>query len=271
MISKNREKITTAKNLKSAKPPCLKISKIGVVSRDYSVKYPNGYRDFSYGLTNVLKMLDQKKCDAVLFSLYSIDTRRPYSPLSSLKKLNNINAVFLEKFQDGKHREAEFYVIYHRKSSGWDKYELWQQFGTLTDTTTKEIEGFVKNEMPNRNLGNCCVLLCGETNGVKYSQIDKSVKDSFGLRSAISEEAKIVLNPIHDRMTRFEMALKRKFLSENGRWVISVWNKGRRDRNGKVKDGKAPAWTVFCNGKQIEINKIDNEYGWEIGILDIAK
>jgi hypothetical protein len=271
VIKKYSEFARESRSLKTTKTPRLKISKLGVVSRDYSVKYPNGYRDFSYGMTNVLKMLDQKKCDAVLFSLYGIDARRSYSPLSSLKKINNIKAVFLEKFKDGKDRDIENYVVYHRKSKRWDKYELEQLFGSLTEISAKKLVEFVQNEMPKRNLGNCCVLLCGETNGVKYSKNEKRVKDSFGLRAAISNEAKIVLNPIHDRMTRPEMPLKRRFLSANDRWVVSVWNKGRKDKSGKVKDGKGPAWMIFHNGKKIEINRIANEYGWDIGILDIDK
>jgi hypothetical protein len=66
------------------------------------------------------------------------------------------------------------------------------------------------------------------------------------------------------------MSLKRAYLSKKGRWVISVWNKGRRDRNGKVKDGRHPAWTVYHNGLPKEIKPIPNQLGIEIGILDLA-
>jgi hypothetical protein len=72
-------------------------------------------------------------------------------------------------------------------------------------------------------------------------------------------------------MTRFEMKLKRQFLSEKGRWVISVWNKGKEDKNARVKDGSGPAWTVFHNGVSNDVDLLPNALGIEIGILDVEK
>lgn len=43
---------------------------------------------------------------------------------------------------------------------------------------------------------------------------------------------KIILNPVHDKMTRFEMKLKRRFLPKNNRLVISVWNKEKFQLSG---------------------------------------
>lgn len=48
-----------------------------------------------------------------------------------------------------------------------------------------------------------------------------------------------------------------------------MWNKGKQDKNGKTKDGNGPAWTVFHNGNEIDVPKIQNEYGVEIGVLNI--
>ena len=58
-------------------------------------------------------------------------------------------------------------------------------------------------------------------------------------------------------------------MSEYQRRLISVWNKGKQDKNGKVKDGNNPAWTVFHNGKEIIVPRIQNAFGVEIGVLDI--
>ena len=253
--------------------PSPNISKIGIVSRDYSRKYNNGYRDFSQAMPGVLTFLDEKGCDAILFSLYSIvivprDSFRVVDVLNQLA-LINIKAVFLEEFKDGKKRKACRFVVYHLTDKGWEEYGFYQKFGTIAGKRQEEISGFVKNEIPKRILGNCCVLLCGETNGVKYSPKDKIVKDTFGLKAAIPHESRIVLNPVHDRMTRFEMKLKRKFLSEHGRWVVSVWNKGKKDRNGNIRDGQGPAWTVFHNEEEKKVGLIPNVLAVEIGILDL--
>ena len=273
MMTKSGGGTRQPKNGISGSVPSLNISKTGIISRDYRCKYENGYRDFSHAMPKVLKFLDEQGCDAVLFSLFSIISRDSFRVLVVLKQLGlkSIKAVFLEEFQDGETRKADRFIVYHLIDQGWDDYGFCQKFGTITGMRQEEISDFVKEEMRKRIFGNCCVLLCGETNGVKYSPKDKQIKDTFGLRAAIPHESRIVLNPIHDRMTRFEMKLKRQFLSENGRWVISVWNKGKEDNNGKVRDGFNPAWTAFHNGKEKKVDLIQNQLGVEIGILDFKK
>ena len=264
----------------NAKQPHFNIHKIGIVARNY-----NTINDFSNLLPQILKELDNEGCDAALFSLYTIVPRDDLR--DAFKELKNIKAVFLEKFRFGVSGQkieghfmdssptAEGYFVYYHTSSGWQKYHFYQEFGSRRrDRHGKktDVGKFIKQEFPKRFLGNCCILLCGETNGVTYSQSKKKVDDKFKLRKAIPENVKIILNPIHDRMTRHEMPKKRNFLSANNRWVISVWNKGKRDKNGKVKNETGPAWDIYHNGKQypkpIDILQRD---GVEIGILDIGK
>ena len=257
-----------------AQPPNLHISKLGIVSRDYGHEYENGYRDFSKSLPGVLKLLDGQGCDAAIFSLFSVVPRRSFGLRGCFRNLRNIKAVLLEEFHDGKERCACRFVVWHKTNSVWQEYEFEQVFGTLTGMKENEIHDFVENEMPKRVMGNCCVLLCGESNGVKYSPKDRKVHDPYGLASAIlKKNVEIVLNPIHDRMTRFEMRLKRRFLSRKNRWVVSVWNKGKTLKDGKVRDGKGPAWTVFRNGnkREVEVPLIPNKLEVEIGILDVRK
>ncbi len=270
-MTKNRGTTVQPVNGKGGSKPRLQIGKIGIVTRDYRVKYPNGYRDFSHSFLQALNLLDNEECDTVLFSLFSIVPRKGYDCRTALSGLRNIKAVLVEEFQDGELREAGRYVIFYRTSSGWNEYKFYQVFGTVTGMPKTKIDNFIKNEVPKRVMGNCCVLLCGETNGVKYSKDDKKVYDTFGLRKAIPSDVNIILNPIHDRMTRFEMKLKRKFLSERRRWVISVWNKGKQDKNGKTRDGNGPAWTVFHDEKEIDVPRILNKFGVEIGTLNIRR
>lgn len=249
--------------------PDLNIRKVGIVTRDYQKKFSNGYRDFSHILSQILRQLDDEGCDAVLFSLFGIIPRKGFDCRKAFSDLKNIKAICLEEFQDGKSREAGRYVVYYLTTSGWKEYEFHQVFGTVTDMRREEINDFVTNEFPKRLMGNCCILLCGETNGVKYSKGDKKIHDTYGLRKAIPTSVNVILNPIHDRMTRFEMKLKRQFLSRNERWVISVWNKGKQDKNGKIKDGKRPAWTVFYNGNEIDVPRIQNTFCVEIGVVNV--
>lgn len=270
---KNRRSFEQPLFAKAESKPFLKVSKIGIVTRDYRTKFSNGYRDFSYTFENILLCLDQQSCDTVLFSLFSIIPRKGYDPRRAFNDLKNIKVILLEEFQDGKTRKAGRYVIYYRTASDWKEYEFCQVFGTVTGMPRKEIYDFVENEVPKRIMGNCCVLLCGETNGVKYSKKDKKINDTFGLRKAIPPNVAVILNPIHDRMTRFEMKLKRQYLSKNKRWVVSVWNKGKSDKNGKIKDGKKSAWTIYYDGKEKEVKPIacyiSNQVNIEIGVLNL--
>ena len=271
-MTKNTGVIQQSKNITTGFIPSLIISKIGIISRDYSHNYGNEHRDFSYSMPNVLKLLDNEKCDTALFSLFSIDRRNKFSVLNVLKKceLEHIKTVLLEEFKDGTPRlGVDFgFVVFYLTAQGWKEYRLEQKFGTLKDMKKGEINDFVTKEMPKRFLGNCCVLLCGEINGVKYSMEDKQVNDEFGLRKSIPNKVKIILNPTHDRMIRHEMPCKKKFLSENGPWVISVWNKGKVYKDGKVRKEPNPAWSVFYDGKEKAVDLIQNEFGVEIGIFD---
>jgi len=263
---------TSATRKVPVKRPNLEVVKLGIVSRDYRKQFPNGHRDFSFALGRVLKLLDNEACDAALFSLFSIIPRQGFSVLRALKPLKRLKAVFLEEFtDDGARREPTRFVMYYRSGRTWREYEIKQKFGSLQKCKPACVEKFVASEMPRRMLGNSCILLCGETNGVKYSPADRAVDDVFGLRKSIPNEVNVVLNPVHDRMTRFEMPLKRKYLSESNRWVISVWNKGKEDGSGKTRDGRCPAWTVFHNGTEVSVDQIENSFNLEVGILDFQE
>lgn len=103
---------------------------------------------------------------------------------------------------------------YFKEKNEWKEYRLTQQFGTLNCTKNKDLVIFIKEVKEQRLFGNCTILLCGESNIVKYSKDTKEVNEKFGLLSILPPQIEVVLNPVHDRMTRFEMELKRKFLSK---------------------------------------------------------
>ena len=67
------------------------------------------------------------------------------------------------------------------------------------------------------------------------------------------------------------MPLKRRFLSQKGRWIVSVWNKGKRDDRGRTIDGGGAAWQISRNGQDNIILALDNSLGVEIAVLDLSK
>jgi hypothetical protein len=114
-------------------------------------------------------------------------------------------------------------------------------------------------------------MICGETNGVPYDQEEKKVKDGFGLRRAVPDEVNVIVNPVHDWMSRFEMKLKREFLSRENRWVVSVWNRGKRDRGGRRRDALGHPWTVYHDGQCVTVEALavpETLENIEIGIVD---
>lgn len=252
----------------TAPKPDLDARRIGIVSRDYRVRYPNGRRDFTHAMPETLRLLDSMGCDTALFSLFSVPAG--YDPAAALRPLENLRTVLIEEFMDGTTRKEVKYCVYYRSSQGWQAYSFCQKFASAGKAGVKTVNEFVASEVPRRVMGKVGVLLCGESNGVRYSKADKGIHDSHGMRAAISQGVEVILNPIHDRMTRFEMPLKRKFLSEQGRWVISVWNKGKETASGKTRDGQGPAWTVFHDGVAVEVPRIPNELGVEIGVLHVS-
>ena len=282
MMTKPSKVTNKRPDAQPSEKPKLTVARIGIVSRNYAHPYKNGFRDFSYPLPRVLELLDNMRCDTVLFSSFSIIRPSSFRPTRHMRHLRYIKSVVYEEFTGwqftkGKWKKASTNaktqsIVLHRKGSGWNEHGFCQWFGSLNPPTKEKhqlISDFVSEELLKRILGNCCLLLCGETNGVKYSSADGRVQDKFHLRKAVPKSVGVILNPVHDRMTRFEMNLKRRFLSEHGRWVISVWNKGRKDRNGKVKDGAHPAWKIFRNGQEVLIDPIENDLGVEMGIVDI--
>lgn len=249
------------------------VNKIGLVTRDYNITFPNGYRDFSHVLPGVLQLLDEAGCDLVLFSLYSLIPRPGYDPRAAFTGLKHIKLICIEQFRDGKRgRKAGKIVIYHKAESGWQPYRVRQLFSRINrKAARKAVERLVTEDLPRRILGNCALIICGESNGVKYDRQAKAVRDVYGLRAAIPPEVEVILNPIHDRMSRFEMKLKRRFLSEGGRQVLSLWNKGKQDQYGRTRDGTKAAWTVFYNGELKFTPRLENGFGVEIGVVNITR
>lgn len=251
----------------------IEVRRVGLISRDYNTRYPNGYRDFSHVMPEVLKLLDEEGCDTALFALYSVvpkwENPRPLTP----GDFTHLRLIGLEEFKDGPNgRKAGDYVVYYRATDNcWYEYRFKQAFGRVSwQSQADMVRNFARQELPGRVLGNACFLVCGETNGVKYDKAgSKEIVDVCGLRVAIPERVKVILNPVHDRMSRFEMVEKRKFLSEGGRTLISVWNKGRVDCNGRTKDGLGPAWTVFKDGVPSTADRLQNDLGVDIGIVNI--
>lgn len=250
----------------------LHIKKVGLISRDY-----NKVHDFKNSLPDIIKLLDSKGCDALVFALYSIDAKHGYDIIPLLESCKTLRMVVLEFFsspiEHSDERSVKSCLVYICENGTWHTYPLEQKFSNVDWKNTEEVLSLVEEIPQKRLFGNTCVLICGEVNGVKYNKSTQRINDICGLRKAIPQDTFLVLAPGHDRMTRHEMASKKRFFSLGNRWCISVWNKGRKNIHGKTADGTSPAWTVFYNGIKLSGSIVleENSHGLEIGIVDTEK
>jgi hypothetical protein len=264
----------TGLNSTTEPTPRLTVRKIGIASRDYNHKYSNGFRDFSATFSRVLRVLDDNRCDTVLFSPFSIIPRKSFDPYRSLRGLQHVKSVLYEEFIDGQKRRILRSVVFHRQNNIWRKYELpsggFPKLRGSWQAKKRTVYRFTREVLPGRILGNCAVIICGESNAVPYHQNTGRVGDDFGLRRSLLKDVTVILNPVHDWMSRHEMEKKRSYLSENNRWVISVWNKGKRDKNDKPRDAKGAPWTVFHNGREMAVEPLLDQKGVDIGIRRVS-
>ncbi len=122
--------------------------------------------------------------------------------------------------------------------------------------TSKSPEGkdFV-DFLPNRTVDGGAVLICGETNIIKLKRKpEPGFSDPYGALPVLSSMGPVILNPIHDYMTRYEMRKKRQHYSRGGKWVLSVWNKGKRKGETRLP------WTAYHDGvdETANIRKLEN-------------
>ncbi len=250
----------------SAEQPATRIKKLALIAHDYNVPDCRGFYDYSEHFARINKVCDDQGCDTILYALYTWDSASPVArtQASVFEGLKHVQRIVLEVGQP---------------PNSFDHVEVWvrgnqqpimarQRFATSTASPTDK-QRFV-DELASRQVGDALLVLCGESNIVKLKRASKTFEDWFGFCDRLEElKIGVVLNPIHDYMTRYEMRKKRQFYSRNERTVVSVWNKGRG------KESWLP-WTVFHDGEERtdRVQELESPFGERpdirIGVLDIA-
>lgn len=237
--------------------------RVALVSRDYNLPDSRGEYDFSEYLSQINAVCDKQGCDTILFSLYTLSKSRQLNVSEMLSNLKNVKHVVVE---------------YYEEPDYFDRVEVWQK-GQPTPIIARQRfaqstaswigkKAFI-DDWNDRQFGNNLLVICGESNIVSLRRASGEFVDPFGFANLLDKRnVRVVFNPIHDYMRRYEMREKRRHLSQGGRTVISVWNRG------KGKEAWLP-WTVFHNG--IEMTDLVREIPTQIperpdiriGIFDI--
>jgi hypothetical protein len=225
-----------------------------------------GLFDYSEHFTRINKLCDEQGCDTILYALYTWDSTSPIARThdSIFERLEHVRRVVLEV---GKPPDS------------FDHVEVWvrgqqqpilahQRFAT-SSSTTGDKQQFIA-DLPSRQIGTALLVICGETNIASLVRGSDEFYDPFSFADRLRDlNARLMLNPIHDYMRRYEMREKRRFYSQGGRTVVSVWNQG------KGKEAWLP-WTVFHNGEEWtdRVQEIERPFverpDIRVGILELS-
>ncbi|MCK4659203.1 MAG: hypothetical protein KAV82_06735 [Phycisphaerae bacterium] len=227
-------------------PKKTKVAKIAVVSHNYDVLDSKGRWDYSEDVSQINNICDQYGCDTIMYALYTWDTssRIPRTHEAIFENLQNVKRILMEVGR----LSAEDEDQYNLRLEFWTRDEeqpvtFGQVFGKATQVA--KCGDTLVSSLEERRVADTMPIICGETNIVSISHKTKRASDPFHVRHHLAKlGVSVVLNPIHDRMSRWEMPMKRAFLSRPDRTVVSVWNAGEK----KPKRSRLP-WSVFDCGR----------------------
>jgi hypothetical protein len=229
------------------------IRRIALVSHNYRIAGQDARWDFSNHLAAINRKCDDEGCDTILYALYTWDVGSGFvrDHDAVFDSLRSVERVVLEAGRLAK-----------TPGSGGDELvvEAWtrgepgprsmqQRFGRFGELDPVLGGAFV-GALSERRIDDAVVIICGEVSIVKLRR-GGGFYDPYCAVSRLRTLAPIILNPIHDYMTRFEMREKRRYFSREGHTVISVWNQGKRHVDGRPIGEAAVPWTVFHDGREL--------------------
>jgi len=239
------------------------IKKVAVVSHNYNLSNSYGHQDFAEHASQIHSICDGEGCDTVLYSLFTWDENSPIQRThrAMFDDLKNIRCIMLEV---GNKKSANKIMEVWLKEE--DKPRIMEQYFAKSSEPFERKREFIRN-IHRRIIGNSLMTICGESNIANYMPSNGNFRDEFGFNGELeSRGIRVVFNPLHDYMTRYEMKRKRSYYSKNQRMVITVWNMGRG------KESSIP-WTVFYNETDITVQvrevlpKINKRLDIRIGIV----
>lgn len=241
------------------------ISRVALVSHNYNQINSFGLYDYSEHFAAINERCDAAGCDSILYSLWTWDSQTPNAKNHDImfSALNRVQRVILEIFSGDEYGPAEVWLKQRQEPLVAN-----QRFATSGENDRVK-QRFI-DDLPGRAFDDSIVMLCGESNIASTVRGTDGFRDSFEFNARLDEmDLRVIWNPIHDYMRRYEMKRKRAYYSLNGRWVLSVWNQG------KPSESYTP-WSVFHNG--IDSTEMVEETDWvfgdrqdiRVGLIDVS-
>jgi len=220
----------------------IQAKKVAVISHNYNRLNRFGFQDFTEHFSQINMVCDRNGCDTILYALFSWDEQ---SPVQRTRKtifdgLKNVESVIIEVGNKKSLRKVVEIWLNDEESP-----KMIEQFFARSNEPYERKRDFI-HDIGHRVFGNTIIILCGESNIINFIPSNSTFRDDFGLNKILKvNDVKVILNPLHDYMTRYEMKKKRSYLSSERRAVITVWNQGKRKGEARVP------WTFFRDGKDM--------------------
>jgi hypothetical protein len=244
------------------------INKVAVVSHDYNLADSGGRHDYSEHFSRINRLSDEQGCDTILYALYTWDrdSPEPRNHDAFFKGLTHVQRLILEVGQPTI-ESFDHVEVWHR---GQDCPQIVTQRFATSSASGSEKQAFL-DDLAQRQVQDSLLVLCGETNIASLVRGSDEFYDPYSFADRLAEmKVRLVFNPVHDYMRRYEMREKRRYYSGSGRTVISVWNQG------KGKEAHLP-WNVFHDGLERTEDVAELSMPFEdrpdirIGILDLSR
>lgn len=219
----------------------VEVRRIALVSHDYNSADSRGLFDYSEHFERINRICDDRGCDTVLYALWTWDLTSSAGKSHSaiFSTLRNVRRIILEVYEPPE--RFDHVEIWQRETQ--HPVVALQRFST--SSASEESKKQFVEDIECRRVGSALLMICGETNIASMIRGSNDFYDPFSFADILDASGvRLILNPIHDYMRRYEMKEKRRFYSRNGRTVVSVWNKG------KGKESWLP-WTVFHDGNDV--------------------
>lgn len=228
-------------------------NRIGIVTHLY-LDEDGKSKDFKNTYVKILNYLDRELCDTVIFSLYTLHISEIDNFEKFISKLKNIKKIFIDSFIENEKNINFFEHITFVIDERVNKITNKQMFTSSDSIDKDDVIKFRENFKESRVIDDCALLICGEINLFTTNQDNYSVEDKYEIIPLIERNVKIVINQGHDEMGRpHYVKAKRKFLSKNGRYLISVWNKGKKPIDFDPENSKK-YWEIYHDGTEIHAN-----------------
>jgi hypothetical protein len=218
-------------------------TRLALVAREYNQPnwrsqgkaLPSNY-GFKAMLRDVFRDLREWRPDVVVFAPFSFSgadrpTRAELFPQGSSHRV-----VILE-MRNGTGPTTEVHFRNEKQCTVAEQY-----FARSTEVVRQR--EFMR-DVGRRKYGHTLLLLCGESNIVRTVRDSSEIKDEHGFLDWLGEQhIKLIINPVHSYMKRWEMPIKRMAISDPDVFVVSLWNRGLMGKS----ESRLP-WAAYLHGE----------------------